>query len=85
MVITLRSEFLDDLSAVGGIDAGGIAPFLLGPLTRDMLRLAIEEPARIAGLRLEPELVARLVEKGRGGINGTCVEEAADADRAAPR
>ena len=32
-----------------------------------------------------PELVARLVEKGRGGINGTCVEEAADADRAAPR
>jgi mannose/fructose-specific phosphotransferase system component IIA len=32
-----------------------------------------------------PELVARLVEKGRDGINGTCVEEAADADRAAPR
>lgn len=31
------------------------------------------------------ELVARLVEKGRGGITGTCVEEAADADRAAPR
>jgi mannose/fructose-specific phosphotransferase system component IIA len=31
------------------------------------------------------ELVARLVEKGRGGINGTCVQEAADADRAAPR
>ena len=32
-----------------------------------------------------PELVARLVEKGRGGIDGTCAEEAADADRAAPR
>ena len=31
------------------------------------------------------ELVARLIEKGRGGINGTCAEEAADADRAAPR
>jgi mannose/fructose-specific phosphotransferase system component IIA len=31
------------------------------------------------------ELVARLVEKGRGGIMGTCVEEAANADRAAPR
>ena len=31
------------------------------------------------------ELVERLVEKGRGGIAGTCVEEAADADRAAPR
>ena len=31
------------------------------------------------------ELVARLVEKGRGGIHGTCAQEAADADRAAPR
>jgi mannose/fructose-specific phosphotransferase system component IIA len=31
------------------------------------------------------ELVARLVEKGRGGINGTCVWEAADADRSPPR
>jgi mannose/fructose-specific phosphotransferase system component IIA len=31
------------------------------------------------------ELVARLVEKGRVGIHGTCVQEAADADRAAPR
>ena len=31
------------------------------------------------------ELVARLVEKGRGGLMGTCVEEAANADRAAPR
>ena len=31
------------------------------------------------------ELVARLVEKGRGGINGTCVGEAANVDRAAPR
>jgi mannose/fructose-specific phosphotransferase system component IIA len=32
-----------------------------------------------------PQLVDRLVEKGRGGITGTCVEEAADADRTAPR
>jgi mannose/fructose-specific phosphotransferase system component IIA len=31
------------------------------------------------------DLVARLVEKGRGGIMGTCAEEAANADRAAPR
>jgi mannose/fructose-specific phosphotransferase system component IIA len=30
------------------------------------------------------ELVARLVEKGRGGINGTCVEEARDGDRPDP-
>ncbi|MFE9750078.1 TIR domain-containing protein [Saccharothrix saharensis] len=67
VVITLRSEFLDDLSELGEIDAGEIAPFLLGPLTRDMLRLAIEEPARIAGLRLERELVARLVDDTESG------------------
>ncbi len=29
-----------------------------------------------------PELVARLVEKGRGGISGTCAEEGSGADRA---
>ena len=32
-----------------------------------------------------PELVARLVEKGRGGITGSCTEEKAHADRALSR
>lgn len=32
-----------------------------------------------------PELVARLVEKGRGGILGACSEEEANADRAVTR
>jgi mannose/fructose-specific phosphotransferase system component IIA len=32
-----------------------------------------------------PDLVARLVEKGRGGITGACTEEAARADRAVSR
>jgi mannose/fructose-specific phosphotransferase system component IIA len=32
-----------------------------------------------------PELVARLIEKGRGGITGVCTEEAAHADRAVSR
>ncbi|HUQ59074.1 TIR domain-containing protein [Lentzea sp.] len=59
-VITLRSEFLDDLSEQSEL-AGEVDPFLLGPLPKDMLRLAIEEPAAIAGLRPERELVARLV------------------------
>ncbi|MEV8437971.1 TIR domain-containing protein [Actinosynnema sp. NPDC051121] len=59
VVITLRSEFLDDLGALG--ELGPIEPFLLGPLRRDMLQLAIAEPASIAGLRMRPELVARLI------------------------
>jgi mannose/fructose-specific phosphotransferase system component IIA len=32
-----------------------------------------------------PELVQRLVEKGRGGIVGSCTEECVDVDRALPR
>ncbi|MFD7658685.1 hypothetical protein ACFV4N_32320, partial [Actinosynnema sp. NPDC059797] len=59
VVITLRSEFLDDLGGLGELDR--VEPFLLGPPARDMLRLAISEPASIAGLRVRPELVARLV------------------------
>jgi WD40 repeat protein len=61
VVVTLRSEFLDDLRDLPGLAAVFIEPYLLGPLNRDMLRLVIEEPARIAGLRIDPELVARMV------------------------
>jgi WD40 repeat protein len=70
IVATLRSEFLDDLSALpylSDLAATAIETRLLGPLSRDMLRLAIEEPAKIAGLRLAPELVARLLADTGGG------------------
>ena len=60
VVATLRSEYLADLGELPWLPASAIDTYLLGPLATDMLRLAIEEPARIAGLRLEPELVARL-------------------------
>lgn len=66
-VITLRSEFLDDLLQLGGLEPGDIESFPLGPLSKDMLRLAITEPATIAGLRPEPELVARLVADTESG------------------
>ncbi|WP_461119224.1 nSTAND1 domain-containing NTPase [Saccharothrix stipae] len=55
---TVRSEFLDDLAGLG---VGRIGTYLLGPLAKDMLRAAIREPARIAGLPLEPELAGRLI------------------------
>ncbi|MCP2242599.1 nSTAND1 domain-containing NTPase [Lentzea aerocolonigenes] len=61
VVVTVRSEYLDDLAALPGLSAEAIGHELLGPLAKDMLRIAIEEPARIAGLRLEPELSARLI------------------------
>jgi WD40 repeat protein len=63
-VITLRSEFLDDLSELSDLD---VEPFLLGPLPTDMLRLAIEEPATIAGLRPASDLVSQLVADTESG------------------
>ncbi len=61
---TVRSEYLDDL---GALLSGPIETYLLGPLAKDMLRAAIEEPARIAGLRLEPELSDRLMADTESG------------------
>jgi WD40 repeat protein len=61
VVATLRSEFLDDLRGLHPLSDVAIDSYLLGPLGTDMLRLAIEEPARIAGLRLDRELTARLI------------------------
>jgi hypothetical protein len=61
VVTTLRSEFLDDLRELHALTDVAIDSYLLGPLRTDMLRLAIEEPARIAGLRLDRELTARLI------------------------
>ena len=61
VVATLRSEFLDDLRELQPLSDVAIDSYLLGPLGTDMLRLAIEEPARIAGLRLDRELGPRLI------------------------
>jgi WD40 repeat protein len=67
MVITLRSEFLDDLRDIAGLEDVPMNVFVLPPLSRDMLPRVIEGPARVAGLRLEPELVPRLVADTGGG------------------
>ena len=40
--------------------------YLLGPMSEDELRAAIEGPARQAGLRLEPGLVDLLVREVEG-------------------
>lgn len=61
VVVTVRLEYLDDLAALPGLSADMIENEQLGSLARDMLKVAIEEPARIAGFRLEPELSARLI------------------------
>jgi hypothetical protein len=60
-LVGLRSEFLDDLSTLPALTGTELGTFVLGPLDREMLALAIGQPARLAGLRLDPELTPALV------------------------
>ena len=58
ILVTARSDALDRLRAMPLIgDAIGRGVYLLGPLSAVAYREAIEEPARRAGLTLEPGLV----------------------------
>jgi WD40 repeat protein len=61
VVATLRSEFLDRFLAQS--ELADLRPRLhpVQPLRRHTLRAVIEGPARIAGIRVEDELVDRLV------------------------
>ena len=60
VVLTLRSEFQDQLLAVPEL-AGKVDTFALQPLDREMLRLVVQEPARRAKITVDRELVERLV------------------------
>lgn len=67
LVIAIRADRLGDLSAYPDLITL-IEPglHLLGPMTTDDLRAAIESPARQAGLLLEPGLVDLLVREVEG-------------------
>jgi AAA ATPase domain len=67
VVIALRSEFQDQLFALPELDGINLHTFPLRPLAHDMLRVVITEPARVAGLRVEPELVSTMVGDTDGG------------------
>ena len=58
VVIGVRADFYGELSVDAGL-AASVArhQVLLGPMRDDDLRRAIAEPARLAGLRLEPGLI----------------------------
>ncbi|OHV30847.1 hypothetical protein CC117_27420 [Parafrankia colletiae] len=61
VVATLRSEYLDRLIEQTAPVGLRVRPEALYPLERDLLPLVIAGPARSAGLRIEDELVARMV------------------------
>jgi energy-coupling factor transporter ATP-binding protein EcfA2 len=61
VVATLRPEFLAPLLASRELAGLPTRVFALRPLRRDALATVIEAPARLAGIRVDQELVARLV------------------------
>ncbi|WP_137844846.1 BTAD domain-containing putative transcriptional regulator [Microbacterium sp. 2FI] len=57
LLVTVRSDGLDGLRAIPEIgDAIGRSIYLLGPMSTESFREAIEQPALRAGLRIEPGL-----------------------------
>jgi hypothetical protein len=67
VVLVVRSDFLDDCAAhpdLAPLVAEGV--HLVGPMGPDALREAIEQPAKRAGLRLEPGLVELLLRDAAG-------------------
>lgn len=67
VVLTVRSDFLDECAAqpaLAPLLAEGVR--LVTPMTQDQLREAITEPARRAGLRLEPGLVELILRDAAG-------------------
>ncbi|MCA1682067.1 MAG: hypothetical protein LC700_02825, partial [Actinobacteria bacterium] len=67
VVVTLRSEFLDTLLGDPALAQLPIHSQTLRPLDTATLPRVIEGPARLAGLRADPELVARIVTDTGGG------------------
>ena len=67
VIVAVRADFLSSCAAepsIGPLFASGV--HLVGPLGPDGLRSAIEEPARLAGLRLEPGLVELILRDAAG-------------------
>ncbi len=61
VVAAMRSEFLDDLRDLPTLAGVPIDTYVLAPLDREKLRDVIEQPAKVARLRLENGLAAQLV------------------------
>ncbi len=61
VVATLRPEFLDQLLLDSDLAVLPTRTYTLRPLRRDALRAVIEGPARLTGIGVEDDLVARLV------------------------
>jgi hypothetical protein len=61
VVATLRPEFLDQMLVDADLTVLPTHIYALRPLRRDALSMVIEGPARLAGIEVDEELVARVV------------------------
>ena len=67
IVLTMRSDFLRDCSLFAGLpEAFNKSIYFTPRLDRDELQSAIEEPARVLGGSIQPELVRQLLNDARG-------------------
>ncbi|MFE6967591.1 BTAD domain-containing putative transcriptional regulator [Agromyces sp. NPDC057679] len=67
VIVAVRADFLSTCATrpgIGPMFATGV--HLIGPLTSDGLREAIEQPAALAGLRLEPGLIELIMRDAAG-------------------
>ncbi|MGH3857555.1 MAG: WD40 repeat domain-containing protein, partial [Pseudonocardiaceae bacterium] len=67
VVAAMRSEFLDDLCDLPALAGVPIEAYVLAPLDREALREVIEQPAKVARLRLDAGLATQLVTDTDGG------------------
>jgi WD40 repeat protein len=67
VLATLRAEFLDQLLVVDDLAVLPTHTYTLRPLHREALRAVIEGPARLAGIGVDEDLVARLVDDTDSG------------------
>ncbi|MGH3853780.1 MAG: TIR domain-containing protein [Pseudonocardiaceae bacterium] len=61
LLAAMRSEFLDDLRRLPALAGMPIEAYVLAPLDPEMLREVIDQPAKVARLRLDDGLAAVLV------------------------
>jgi WD40 repeat protein len=62
IVLTMRADFYYKCAVHSGLAARIAAhQYLVGPMTEENLRRAIEQPAQLAGLRVEPTLMAEVL------------------------
>lgn len=67
VVAALRPEFLEHVLAGSEFSGLRTHTYTVKPLVRDALRSTIEGPARLAGIRVDDDLVARLVSDAGSG------------------